>query len=227
MKNNRIKIIIIGILSVVSLLFVIQNNENNLELFKNTSLNDNKKIDKLLHLLNYGKNEFVFDIKDGSLNIDYSVEIFNYKTLEKNASILFYLIDGLNTINYQINDANYTFTYDKISLIYDGYNDGDINLINDRYKNEKFSNLYLGNINGKIDLFDTSDLCLDNFLELETTDEYIYYITCSSIDSIIVVMDDIEYDLLSALENNLIQIDDLFEINLKISRRSVKDENIS
>lgn len=227
MKNNRIKIIIIGILSVVSLLFVIQNNENNLELFKNTSLNDNKKIDKLLHLLDYGKNEFVFDIKDGSLNIDYSVEIFNYKTLEKNASILFYLIDGLNTINYQINDANYTFTYDKISLIYDGYNDGDINLINDRYKNEKFSNLYLGNINGKIDLFDTSDLCLDNFLELETTDEYIYYITCSSIDSIIVVMDDIEYDLLSALENNLIQIDDLFEINLKISRRSVKDENIS
>lgn len=227
MKNNRIKIIIIGILSVVSLLFVIQNNENNLELFKNTSLNDNKKIDKLLHLLDYGKNEFVFDIKDGSLNIDYSIEIFNYKTLEKNASILFYLIDGLNTINYQINDANYTFTYDKISLIYDGYNDGDINLINDRYKDEKFSNLYLGNINGKIDLFDTSDLCLDNFLELETTDEYIYYITCSSIDSIIVVMDDIEYGLLSALENNLIQIDDLFETNLKISRRSVKDENIS
>ena len=225
MKNNWIKIIIVGLIAIISILFIIQNKKSNLELFKNTSLADNNKINKILRLLDYGKDKFIFNISDDRLNINYSVELFNYKTLEKNASILFYLIDDLNSINYQINDDSYSFSYDKISLIYDDYKDVDINGINERYKGKNFSSLYLGNINGNVNLFDTSDLCIDNYIELKTTEDVGYYITCSSIDSIVVSTETQEYTLLEALENGIIDIDDLFETNLKINRRSINNEN--
>lgn len=227
MRNNFFKIILTVIIATISIIFIMQRKGNNLEIFKNTNINDSAKIEKLLHLLDYGKDKFTFDINIDSININYSVEIFNYKTLEKNASIMFYLIDDLNTINYQINDDNYTFIYDDISLIYHDFSNIDIDKINKRYEGKYFSYLYLGNINGNIDIFDTSDLCLDNYWEVLTADDYVYYITCSEIDSVIVVVDNIEYNLLVALENEIIQVDDLFKTNLKISRRSVNNEDFS
>lgn len=227
MRNNFFKIILTVIIATISIIFIMQKKGDNLEIFKNTNISDNTRIEKILHLLDYGKNKFEYHINENSLNIDYSLEIFNYKTLEKNASILFYLIDDLKFINYEINDDNYSFSYDKISLIYNNFNDIRINDINGRYKDKNFSYLYLGNINGNIDIFDTSDLCLDNYWELSTTDEYVYYITCSEIGNVIVVKDGIEYNLLSALEKGLVKIDDLFETNLKINRRSIDNENFN
>lgn len=227
MKNNRLKIILALIMVIISIIFIIQNKDSNLEIFKNTSISDNSKIEKILHLLDYGKEKFTFDINNNSLNINYSIESFDYKTLEKNASILFYLIDDLKIINYEIAEKNYSLVYDNISLIYNDFNDIDISIINERYNGDNFSNLYLGNINGNVDIFDMSDLCLDNDFELLTTEEYVYYITCSEVDSIILISDNREYTLLSALENKIIKIDDLFKTNLQIGRRKIDNENFS
>ncbi len=227
MKNNIFKIILFGIITIISIFIIIKNKNVNLEIFKSTNINDINRIEKILNLLDYGKDKFKFDINESSLNINYSIESFNYKTLEKNASILFYLIDGLKTINYEINGDSYIFTYDNISLIYHNFSNTNIDNINERYKGKNFSNLYLGNINGNIDIFDTSDLCLDNYWEILTTDEYVYYITCSEIGNVLVVKNDKEYTLLSALENEIIKIDDLFRTNLKISRRSVDNESFN
>lgn len=227
MKNNYLKIILSLIIVIISIIFVIQTKDSNLEIFKNTSISDNSKIEKILYLLDYGKEKFTFDINKNSLNIKYSIESFNYKTLEKNASILFYLIDDLKIINYEIGEKNYSFVYDDISLIYNDFNDIDISIINERYNGENFSNLYLGNINGNVDIFDTSDLCLDNDFELLTTEEYVYYITCSEVDSIMVISSNKKYTLLSALENKIIKIDDLFKTNLQIGRRRIDNENFS
>lgn len=227
MNNNILKIIVVGIIAIVSIIFIIQNKGDNLEIFKNTNISDSARIEKILRLLDYGKDKFTFDINENNLNVNYSIELFNYKNLEKNASILFYLINDLEFINYEINDANYAFAYNDISLIYNDFSNTDINKIKERYRGKNFSNLYLGNINGTIDIFDTSDLCLDNYWELLTTGEYTYYITCSEVDSVIVIRDGIEYTLLSALENRIVKIDDLFKTNLKINRRSVDNENIN
>lgn len=223
---NKIKIILIGI-SISLFLFVINSNYNTLETFKNTSIDNKEQIEKIIHLLNYDKSEFTLDIIENNLDINYKTERVNYKDLEKNASVLFYLIDGLDTINYQINNQDYLFKYDKISLIYDDFKDIDIRKINERYKNKYFSEIYLGNINGKIDLFDISELCIDNYLELARNDDYVYYITCSSLDSVIVINDNIEYNLLEALERGIINIDDLMDTNLKISKEKVENESIS
>ncbi|MCI8778148.1 MAG: hypothetical protein HFI87_03265 [Bacilli bacterium] len=223
---NKIKIILIGI-SIILALFIINSSYNILEKFKNTSIDNKERIEKIIHLLNYDKSEFTLDITEDNININYETERVNYKDLEKNASILFYLINGLHTINYQINDQDYMFNYDKVSLIYDDFKDTDIKKINERYKNKYFSQIYLGNINGEFDLFDISEVCLDNYIELARNKDYVYYITCSSLDSVIVINGNIEYTLLEALGKDIINVDDLMNINLKISKEKVGNESIS
>lgn len=224
---NKIKIILIGI-SIILALFIINSSYNILEKFKNTSIDNKERIEKIIHLLNYDKSEFTLDITEDNININYETERVNYKDLEKNASVLFYLVNGLHTINYQINDQDYMFNYDKVSLIYDDFKDTDIKKINERYKNKYFSQIYLGNINGEFDLFDISEVCLDNYIELARNKDYVYYITCSSLDSVIVINNgNIEYTLLEALGKDIINVDDLMNINLKISKEKVGNESIS
>lgn len=223
---NKIKIILIGI-SIILALFIINSSYNILEKFKNTSIDNKERIEKIIHLLNYDKSEFTLDITEDNININYETERVNYKDLEKNASVLFYLVNGLHTINYQINDQDYMFNYDKVSLIYDDFKDTDIKKINERYKNKYFSQIYLGNINGEFDLFDISEVCLDNYIELARNKDYVYYITCSSLDSVIVINGNIEYTLLEALGKDIINVDDLMNINLKISKEKVGNESIS
>ncbi len=223
---NKLKIIFIGIAVILTTLIVIINNGNTLELFKNTPINNKNRIEKIIRLLDYDKSKFTFDVIENSLNINYTTELVNYKNLEKNASILFYLISDLKIINYKIGAETYSFRYDKIALIYNDFIDINIDKINKRYTNKNFSKVYLGNIGGKIDLFDTSDLCLDNYIELLRNDEFVYHITCSSIDSVIVVNDNREYKLLESLEKGIINIDDLMNVNLKISKEKVNNENI-
>ncbi len=223
---NKLKLILVGIVAVLAVLIVIKTNGNTLEVFKDTSISNKTSIEKIIHLLNYDKSKFTFDIVENSLNINYTTELVNYKNLEKNASILFYLVKDLRIINYKIGEQIYSFKYDKIALIYNDFIDINIDKINKRYENKNFSNMYLGNIGGKSDLFDTSDLCLDNDIELLRNDEFVYYITCSEIDSVIVVNNNKEYKLLESLEEGIVNIEDLMDTNLKISKEKVNNENI-
>lgn len=220
MKKN-IKIILAGLLLIICLFIFSLNKNISLEMLKNTNLSDNKKIETILKKIDYGNSEFEFSVKSNKIIINYNIEFFDYKTLEKNSSILFYLLNDLDEIEYSMNDGNYIFYDSKIENIYEDFSNITIKTINKRYDTEYFSYIYLGNINGNIDIFDTSDLCLENYLELYRDDNYIYYITCSDINDVIVVDSGKEFTLLEALDKKIILVDDLFDTNIKIKKDGI------
>ena len=222
--NNKSKIILCCILIILYITLIFYNN-NNIKVFKNTKLNETNKIEKILKKLDYGNNDFSFVISHNTLNIKYNVELYNYKTLEKNSSYLFYLVNDLENINFNIGEIEYSFNYNDISLIYNNFKKFKISDIEKRYNDKNFKNLYLGNINGNVDLFDLSDLCIEEYKEFYEDDNYKYYITCSSLDDIIVVVDNESYKLIDALNNDVISIDDLFKINVKLKRETKNNEN--
>lgn len=221
--NNKSKIILCCILIILYITLIFYN--NNIKVFKNTKLNETNKIEKILKKLDYGNNDFSFDISHNTLNIKYNVELYNYKTLEKNSSYLFYLVNDLENINFNIGEIEYSFNYNDISLIYNNFKKFKISDIEKRYNDKNFKNLYLGNINGNVDLFDLSDLCIEEYKEFYEDDNYKYYITCSSLDDIIVVVDNESYKLIDALNNDVISIDDLFKINVKLKKETKNNEN--
>lgn len=221
--NNKSKIILCCILIILYITLIFYN--NNIKVFKNTKLNETNKIEKILKKLDYGNNDFSFDIFHNTLNIKYNVELYNYKTLEKNSSYLFYLVNDLENINFNIDEIEYSFNYNDISLIYNNFKKFKISDIEKRYNDKNFKNLYLGNINGNVDLFDLSDLCIEEYKEFYEDDNYKYYITCSSLDDIIVVVDNESYKLIDALNNDVISIDDLFKINVKLKKEIKNNEN--
>lgn len=221
--NNKSKIILGCILIILYITLIFYN--NNIKVFKNTKLNETNKIEKILKKLDYGNNDFSFDISHNTLNIKYNVELYNYKTLEKNSSYLFYLVNDLENINFNIDEIEYSFNYNDISLIYNNFKKFKISDIEKRYNDKNFKNLYLGNINGNVDLFDLSDLCIEEYKEFYEDDNYKYYITCSSLDDIIVVVDNESYKLIDALNNDVISIDDLFKINVKLKKETKNNEN--
>ncbi len=221
--NNKSKIILCCILIILYITLIFYN--NNIKVFKNTKLNETNKIEKILKKLDYGNNDFSFDISHNTLNIKYNVELYNYKTLEKNSSYLFYLVNDLENINFNIDEIEYSFNYNDISLIYNNFKKFKISDIEKRYNDKNFKNLYLGNINGNVDLFDLSDLCIEEYKEFYEDDNYKYYITCSSLDDIIVIVDNESYKLIDALNNDVISIDDLFKINVKLKKETKNNEN--
>lgn len=221
--NNKSKIILGCILIILYITLIFCN--NNIKVFKNTKLNETNKIEKILKKLDYGNNDFSFDISHNTLNIKYNVELYNYKTLEKNSSYLFYLVNDLENINFNIDEIEYSFNYNDISLIYNNFKKFKISDIEKRYNDKNFKNLYLGNINGNVDLFDLSDLCIEEYKEFYEDDNYKYYITCSSLDDIIVIVDNESYKLIDALNNDVISIDDLFKINVKLKKETKNNEN--
>ena len=221
--NNKSKIILGCVLIILYITLIFYN--NNITAFRNTKLDERDKIEKIIKKLDYGDKDFSIEISDNTLNIKYNVELYNYKTLEKNASYLFYLIDDLDTVIFNIDEVKYNFNYNNISLIYNGFKKTKISDIEKRYNNKNFKNIYLGNINGNIDLFDLSDLCIEEYKEFYEDDNYKYYITCSSLDEVIVVTDNETYKLIDALDNEKFSVDDLFKINVKVKKETKNNEN--
>ena len=222
---NKLKIILPSILIIIVTFVIFYSKNFSLNLLKNTDLSDIENIKKILKKLDYGEEDFSFKTLNKTLIVDYDIELYNYKTFEKNASYLFYLINDLENIVFNIDETKYSFNYNNISLIYNGFKKTKISDIEKRYNNKNFNNVYLGNINGNIDLFDSSDLCIEEYKEFYEDDNYKYYITCSSLDDVIVVIDNESYKLVDALNDKKFSIDDLFKINVKLKKEVKNNEN--
>ena len=222
---NKLKIILPSILIIIVTFVIFYSKNFSLNLLKNTDLSDIENIKKILKKLDYGEEDFSFKTLNKTLIVDYDIELYNYKTLEKNTSYLFYLINDLENIVFNIDEVKYNFNYNNISLIYNGFKKTKISDIEKRYTNKNFNNVYLGNINGNIDLFDSSDLCIEEYKEFYEDDNYKYYITCSSLDDVIVVIDNESYKLVDALNDKKFSIDDLFKINVKLKKEVKNNEN--
>ena len=222
---NKLKIILPSILIIIVTFVIFYSKNFSLNLLKNTDLSNIENIKKILKKLDYGEEDFSFKTLNKTLIVDYDIELYNYKTLEKNTSYLFYLINDLENIVFNIDEVKYNFNYNNISLIYNGFKKTKISDIEKRYNNKNFNNVYLGNINGNIDLFDSSDLCIEEYKEFYEDDNYKYYITCSSLDDVIVVIDNESYKLVDALNDKKFSIDDLFKINVKLKKEVKNNEN--
>lgn len=213
--KDKIKIILSSIIFLIFIVVLVIKGNSSLELFKNTKINDNKKIEQIINLLDYNEKLEKYNIEEKIIKITYDNEFYKYHVLEKNSSILFYLIDDVEEIVFLMNDNEYVFKRKDILSIYDDIN---IKNINKRYENEHFESLYLGNINGDVDIFDTSELCVESYNKLLQTSDYTYYITCASIDEVIVVKGQKEYLLRDAIDKSIISVDDLFKTNIKITK---------
>lgn len=220
MKKN-FKLILSCLLLVILIIFFICKNNVNLEIYKNTNITDKKKIESIIKKLDLKEGYKNIEIEENKLIVNYEIDYFDYKTLEKNASFLFYLINDLSDIKFNIGEEKFNFSYEYINKIYKKIN---IKNIKKRYDSKYFSYLYLGNVNGKIDFFDKSENCLENYEKLYEDDNYSYYITCSSVDDVIVVIENEEFKLKDAVEDK-VDINDLFNINIKIEKREKNENN--
>ena len=220
MKKN-FKLILSCLLLVILIIFFICKNNVNLEIYKNTNITDKKKIESIIKKLDLKEGYKNIEIEGNKLIVNYEIDYFDYKTLEKNASYLFYLINDLSDIEFNIGEEKFIFSYEYINKIYKKIN---IKNIKKRYDSKYFSYLYLGNVNGKIDFFDKSENCLENYEKLYEDDNYSYYITCSSVDDVIVVIENEEFKLKDAVEDK-VDINDLFNINIKIEKREKNENN--
>ena len=91
-KSKNIIFIFFSVLVIIiSLPFFIKN--SSLYFFKGTTLNEKSIVEKILKETEYGKDLKEFNILDNTLNINYDLDYIKYEILEKNSSILFYLIE--------------------------------------------------------------------------------------------------------------------------------------
>lgn len=219
MKNKIIiATLLIGILVIVS----VTKNKTNFQIYKDTKLDEEVKINKILKKLDYKDDLKKITIDDKTMNLEYSTEIYTYKSFEKTASYLFYLIKELEEINIKLETENFNFKRKNIESIYENYT---LDNINKRYKQKEFKNyVYLGHINSNINIFDKSDLCLTKYEKLYEDDNYEYYITCSSLENTIAIIDGEEYSFKDTI-NKQIDIEDLYETNLKIDKREKNENN--
>ena len=226
-KSKNIIFIFFSVLVIIiSLPFFIKN--SSLYFFKGTTLNEKSIVEKILKETEYGKDLKEFNILDNTLNINYDLDYIKYEILERNSSILFYLIEDLDYLNYSIGNEKYLFEREQIEKIYSSFKEIDINDINERYEKSSFEHTYLGNIDGIYDLFDISALCLEKLEKIYQDDNYVYYISCSSLESIVLISNNNQYELSDALEQKLIKVDDLFKTNIKISKEGIdSSEDIS
>lgn len=219
MKN---KIIIASLLIIILIVVSINQNKTNLQIFQNTKITEENKINKILKKLEYNKELKNVKIDNKTIIIDYDVEIYKYKDFEKNASDLFYLVKDLEEVKINLENENYIFTRKNIESIYEKFN---LENIDKRYKKKEFKDyVYLGHINSNINIFDKSDLCLTKFEKLYEDENYEYYITCSSIENTIAIIDGKEYPFKDTI-NKQIDIEDLNDTNLKIEKREKNENN--
>lgn len=156
----------------------------------------------------------VMDYKENVLLIDV------YKVMEEDASIIFNLVKDIKTITYRFNNESYSFYYDEINKIFDNkIKDYHLEAIKERYKDEKFNNAYLGNINGLYDLFDESTICSKELDSIYEDNNYKYLVSCSQIDYLYLIDNEDNRILLKdAINNNIITINDLSKTILAIHK---------
>jgi hypothetical protein len=203
------------ILITVALFFL----NTSLENYKNTYLVETSKIETILKKLEY--KEYLGSIKtnENGITINYDMESYEYHNLEKNSAILFYLINDLKETNFIIADETINFKKEDILKIFKKLS---LKGIEVRYKGKNFEKMYLGNINGKYDVFDYSDICLQNKVEIYQDEEFTYYASCTSAENLHVVSKEKNYNLTEALEEKIITITDLEQVRLTIIKEGAE-----
>jgi len=231
-KNKKMISIILALITAPYLFFLptsyfYTNTTNSLEQYQNSYIGDNSAIGGIISNIYSGKYYIGFSLETNKepygIKINYKDDFYVniYKHLEKDASILFKLVENISYVEFSVNEDVYLFDYEYINNIYDNIKEKSIEDINKRYNSEYFLDFtYLGHIN-EYDIFDTSTTCGLDKNELFKTNEYRYFVECSSIDSLYLVNNTKKIKLITAINENIINPDELFNTNLKISKEVI------
>ena len=189
--------------------------------FKGTIMINKKNVERILTYLETKKymSSYVLEtsVEPYTINIYLKDTIVDYQLLfEKDASLIFYIVDDVNEVIFYYNDSKYVYTINSINLIYKNIKKLNLSDISERYNNDKFEKYtYLGNIKG-YDVFDTSESC-------ELDSQYIfsyfnvrYYLNCSPIDEILLYKGKEKITLKEVVDKEIITPDDFMKSVLDI-----------
>ena len=214
-KKEKVFIKIVLIILLLPYIYFIPSNKivktkfNTLDDYKNTTIENSIKIKKILyqldikdHITSFTNNtkQYPYTLTIYVDNLDFDHQLF----FEKDASILFNLINETKQIVFTNNETNYIYTIDNINNIYEDVKKLKIEKIEKRYEDSKFSDYtYLGRIK-EYDIFDTSEVCeLEHQLLFEYNDIK-YYLSCSKLEKIIFYGNNKNINIKEALNKNLI-----------------------
>ena len=137
---------------------------------------------------------------------------YKYLEYELYANKLFYLIDLIEYISFEYDDEIYKINR---SISFDSLKD-----IDNYYKGNNFDNYeYLGSIKG-YKVFDKSKLCVNEKQLVGDDEKYNYYVFCNDISNIYLIGED-EISLKSAIENDFITIEDIKNLNIKLTKEEI------
>lgn len=188
---------------------------------------DASKVVSLIDVLDSGKyrETILLETKKDPIElvITYKDEIiFNeYKIMEKDSALLLRLISNLGIVTFNYGDKTYSFSTDYLNKIYnENIKEISIDNILQRYEKEYLNSedyIYLGNVDGKYEIFDESFYCSDELEIIHEDDENNYLISCSQVDSIFVIdTESNKYTIKEILNNGIILPKDILKTNLKL-----------
>ena len=199
---------------------IIKTKFKTLDDYRNTTIENNDKIKTILNKLEVGEyissyttqKEYPYIIKIYIENLDFDYQIM----FEKDASILFNLINETKQVIFTKDGKDYTYKIDDINNIFKNIKKINIKEIEKRYEDSNFSNYtYLGRIK-EYDVFDTSEVCeLEHQLLFEYNDIK-YYLSCSKLEKIIFYGNNKNINIKDALKKNLISYEDIIESNIDL-----------
>ncbi|MBE6144372.1 MAG: DUF4825 domain-containing protein [Firmicutes bacterium] len=227
-KQKRIISILLGIITAPYLFMLptsyFYNTGQNLEKHSGVYIGDNSEVGSIISDIYSGKymENFELDTKEEPygviINYKNNMNNHNYQDLEKDTLILFKLIDNISYVEFKINSKSYYFDKEYVSNIYEDIKRQTLRDIDSRYDSKYFKQFtYLGRIN-EYDLFDTSTTCGMEKKEIYSDGEYSYLVECSDIKLLYLVSDDKKIKVITALDKDIIKVDDLFKTGLKITK---------
>ena len=234
-KNKTKKIsILIAVLTAPYLFLVptslMYNTPESIYDYYNIEITNTSKVEKTKNFLETSEliDKFIIDKDNYKIEITLkdSDDYYNYyKNLEEDASVLFNSLKKLNTVVFKVNSKEYTFEFNHINSIYNNnLKINDYSPIYIRYADNMFEDyIYMGNINGKYDLFDASENCSTNLETIYEDQTSKYSISCNNINKLIVVDKnnyEVKIPLKQALNDKLFNVNALSTTDLKIYKEA-------
>lgn len=195
---------------------IVKSEYESLEDYRGTIISNKTNVSTILKYLETSKfmTSYVLETQSEpyTVNIYLKDIIGNYQILfEKDASVIFNIIDDVNEVVFHYNGSKYVYTINSINLIYKDVKELSLVDIAKRYKDDKFNEyIYLGNVKG-FDVFDVSEFCeLDNQY-LFSYFNVRYYLNCTSLDEIILYKKSEKINIKDAIDNNVINAEEIMQ----------------
>ena len=211
MKKSMI--IICSIVFVLVLYILLFKTKIDLEDYKGTNISENEKIVTIIKELDIDYKSIILEKMESPYGINLVLNSeYKYLEYELYANKLFYLIDLIEYISFEYDDEIYKINR---SISFDSLKD-----IDNYYKGNNFDNYeYLGSIKG-YKVFDKSKLCVNEKQLVGNDEKYNYYVFCNDISNIYLIGKE-EISLKYAIEHNVITIDDIKNLNIKLTEEEI------